>query len=179
MVFTQKPASHNEMGVSNFDWLKLWSAFSTEKQNLKELSREIYRAPPSNISTRSRRHRKKVELPKGPSSFTHIYHNDFVGRKPKKLKDDDVAICVYKYDNPESACGEGCLNVMTSTECIHGHWPCQDYCKNQDLKTKRTIGGGHEYNGLYFLNPNGSIACPTTVFSLEIHCRWVIHFYKF
>ena len=51
--------------------------------------------------------------------------------RPKKLKDDDVAICVYKYDNPESACGEGCLNVMTSTECIHGHWPCQDYCKNQ------------------------------------------------
>ncbi|XP_071939465.1 histone-lysine N-methyltransferase ASHH1-like isoform X2 [Coffea arabica] len=104
-----------------------------EKQNLKELFREIYRSPPSNTSTRSRRRHKKVELPEGLSSFTHIYHNDFVGRKPKKVKDDDVAICFCKCDpdNPESACGDGCLNVMTSTECIRGYCPCQDYCKNQ------------------------------------------------
>nr|XP_027119508.1 cytochrome P450 82A2-like [Coffea arabica] len=32
-----------------------------------------------------------------------------------------------------------------------------------DLKTKRTIGGGHEHNGLYFLNFNGPIACPAIV----------------
>ncbi|XP_071938651.1 histone-lysine N-methyltransferase ASHH1-like isoform X2 [Coffea arabica] len=104
-----------------------------EKQNLKELFREIYRSPPSNTSIRSRRRHKKVELPEGLSSFTHIYQNDFVGRKPKKVKDDDVAICFCKYDpnNPESACGDGCLNVMTSTECIRGYCPCQDYCKNQ------------------------------------------------
>ncbi|XP_071918386.1 retrovirus-related Pol polyprotein from transposon TNT 1-94 isoform X2 [Coffea arabica] len=41
----------------------------------------------------------------------------------------------------------------------------------QDLKTKRTIGGGYEHNGLYFLNFNGPIACPATVSPLEIHCR--------
>ncbi|XP_071938646.1 histone-lysine N-methyltransferase ASHH1 isoform X2 [Coffea arabica] len=77
--------------------------------------------------------RCEVKLPEGLPSFSHIYHNDFVGRKPKKMKDDDVAICFCKYDpnNPESACGEGCLNVMTSTECTPGHCPCQDHCKNQ------------------------------------------------
>lgn len=57
----------------------------------------------------------------------------FLPPRPKKLKDDDVAICVCKYDanNPESACGDRCLNVMTSTECIPGFCPCKDYCKNQ------------------------------------------------
>ncbi|KAL3507073.1 hypothetical protein ACH5RR_032455 [Cinchona calisaya] len=74
-----------------------------------------------------------VELPEGLPSFIHIYQNDFVGRKPKKLKDDDVAICLCKYDAnyPESACGDRCLNVMTSTECTRGYCPCEDFCMNQ------------------------------------------------
>ncbi|XP_071912963.1 uncharacterized protein [Coffea arabica] len=33
---------------------------------------------------------------------------------------------------------------------------------SSDLKTKRTIGGGREHNGLYFLYSNGPIACPAT-----------------
>ncbi|KAG5544386.1 hypothetical protein RHGRI_016964 [Rhododendron griersonianum] len=51
----------------------------------------------------------------------------------KKLKEEDIAICECKYDanDPDSACGERCLNVLTSTECTPGYCPCGDYCKNQ------------------------------------------------
>ncbi|KAF2284175.1 hypothetical protein GH714_019779 [Hevea brasiliensis] len=33
--------------------------------------------------------------------------------------------------DPESACGERCLNVLTSTECTPGYCPSGVYCKNQ------------------------------------------------
>lgn len=51
----------------------------------------------------------------------------------KKQKDEDIAICVCQYtaDDPESACGEQCLNVLTSTECTPGYCQCGEYCKNQ------------------------------------------------
>lgn len=51
----------------------------------------------------------------------------------KKQKDEDIAVCVCKYDasNPESACGERCLNLLTSTECTPGFCPCGVFCKNQ------------------------------------------------
>lgn len=50
-----------------------------------------------------------------------------------KQNDDDIAICECKYDAkyPDSACGERCLNVLTSTECVLGYCPCGEYCKNQ------------------------------------------------
>ncbi|CAI9116495.1 OLC1v1017657C1 [Oldenlandia corymbosa var. corymbosa] len=77
-----------------------------------------------------------VELPNGVPSYTHIDQNDFRGHKPKKLKDDDIAICNCKYNpnEPESACGERCLNVLTSTECTPGYCPCNDFCKNQKFQ---------------------------------------------
>lgn len=51
----------------------------------------------------------------------------------KKQKEEDIAICECEYDisQPESACGETCLNVLTSTECTPGFCPCGFYCKNQ------------------------------------------------
>lgn len=51
----------------------------------------------------------------------------------KKQKEEDIAICVCRYDanDPDSACGERCLNVLTSTECTPGFCPCDIYCKNQ------------------------------------------------
>ncbi|EXB81592.1 Histone-lysine N-methyltransferase ASHH1 [Morus notabilis] len=51
----------------------------------------------------------------------------------KKQKEEDIAICECKYDisQPESACGETCLNVLTSTECTPGFCLCGYYCKNQ------------------------------------------------
>lgn len=53
--------------------------------------------------------------------------------RPIKQNEDDIAVCECKYDAnyPDSACGERCLNVLTSTECIPGYCPCGDYCKNQ------------------------------------------------
>lgn len=50
-----------------------------------------------------------------------------------KLKEDDIAICECMYDgiNPESACGETCLNVLTSIECTAGYCPCGEHCRNQ------------------------------------------------
>ncbi|XP_020112065.1 histone-lysine N-methyltransferase ASHH1 isoform X1 [Ananas comosus] len=65
--------------------------------------------------------------------YKHIDRNEFCYRKHKKQKDEDIAICVCQYtaDYPESACGERCLNVLTSTECTPGYCQCGEYCKNQ------------------------------------------------
>ncbi|PON52640.1 AWS domain containing protein, partial [Parasponia andersonii] len=65
--------------------------------------------------------------------YIHIYQNDFSYRKHMKQKEEDVVICECKYDinHPDSACGESCLNVLTSTECTPGFCPCGHYCKNQ------------------------------------------------
>ncbi|CAK7346748.1 unnamed protein product [Dovyalis caffra] len=51
----------------------------------------------------------------------------------KKQKEEDIAICECKFNvnDPDSACGERCLNVLTSTECTPGYCPCGFYCKNQ------------------------------------------------
>nr|POE96254.1 histone-lysine n-methyltransferase ashh1 [Quercus suber] len=69
------------------------------------------------------------ELPE----YIHINQNDFSYRKHKKQKEEDIAICECKYNanDPDSACGERCLNVLTSTECTPNYCPCGVYCKNQ------------------------------------------------
>uniref|UniRef100_A0A5B6YSA9 Putative histone-lysine N-methyltransferase ASHH1-like isoform X2 n=1 Tax=Davidia involucrata TaxID=16924 RepID=A0A5B6YSA9_DAVIN len=74
-----------------------------------------------------------VQLPEGVPPFIHINQNEFSGRKHKKQKEEDISICECKYDanDPDCACGERCLNVLTSTECTPGYCPCSDYCKNQ------------------------------------------------
>lgn len=66
-------------------------------------------------------------------SYQHIYQNEFLSRKHKKQKEEDIAICVCRVDpnNLESSCGERCLNVLTSTECTPGYCPCGVFCKNQ------------------------------------------------
>ncbi|XP_021817352.1 uncharacterized protein LOC110759580 isoform X1 [Prunus avium] len=84
--------------------------------------------------------------------YIHIDQNEFSHRRHKTQKEEDIAICECKYDehDPESACGERCLNVLTSTECTPGYCPCGVYCKNQRFqkceyaKTKlfRTEGRG-------------------------------------
>ena len=50
-----------------------------------------------------------------------------------KQQEEDIAICECKYDanDPDSACGEACLNVLTSTECTPGYCRCGLFCKNQ------------------------------------------------
>lgn len=74
-----------------------------------------------------------VLLPEGVAPFIQINQNDSSGRKHIKHKEEDIPICECKYDanDPDSACGERCLNALTSTECIPGYCPCGDYCKNQ------------------------------------------------
>ncbi|KAM3300998.1 histone-lysine N-methyltransferase ASHH1-like [Capsicum chacoense] len=93
-----------------------------------------------------------VRLPEGVASFIHITRNEFFRRKRKKLKEDDIAICECKYDasDPESACGERCLNSLTNIECTPGYCKCGETCRNQIFqkceyaKTKlfRTEGRG-------------------------------------
>ncbi|ESQ27447.1 hypothetical protein EUTSA_v10018466mg [Eutrema salsugineum] len=72
------------------------------------------------------------ELPQ----YEHIYQNDFSYRKHKKQKEEDISICECKFDfgDPDSACGERCLNVITNTECTPGYCPCGVYCKNQKFQ---------------------------------------------
>ncbi|KAH9307977.1 hypothetical protein KI387_035888, partial [Taxus chinensis] len=69
----------------------------------------------------------------GPPYYKHIECNDFLHRGHKKQKEEDIPICVCKYrpDDPESMCGERCLNVLTYAECTPGHCPCGDHCKNK------------------------------------------------
>ncbi|GLU06976.1 hypothetical protein SLE2022_239590 [Rubroshorea leprosula] len=68
--------------------------------------------------------------------YEHIFQNEFSHRKHKKQKEEDIAICECKFDfsDPDSACGERCLNVLTSTECTAGYCPCGVYCKNQKFQ---------------------------------------------
>lgn len=65
--------------------------------------------------------------------YIQIHQNDFSYRKHKKQKEEDIAICECKHDinQPDSACGDSCLNVLTSTECTPGFCPSGFYCKNQ------------------------------------------------
>ncbi|XP_015886515.3 histone-lysine N-methyltransferase ASHH1 isoform X2 [Ziziphus jujuba] len=76
------------------------------------------------------------ELPQ----YVNISQNDFSYRKHRKQKEEDFAICECKYDinNPDSACGERCLNVLTSTECTPGFCPCGADCKNQKCQYAKT-----------------------------------------
>ncbi|XP_004306471.1 PREDICTED: histone-lysine N-methyltransferase ASHH1-like [Fragaria vesca subsp. vesca] len=70
--------------------------------------------------------------------YTHIHQNEFSYRRHKKQEEEDIVICECKYDekDPESACGERCLNVLTSTECTPGYCPCGVYCKNQRFQKR-------------------------------------------
>lgn len=72
------------------------------------------------------------ELPQ----YIHINQNDFFMRRHKKQKEEDIAICECRYDadDPDSACGDECLNVLTSTECTPDHCPCSIFCKNQKFQ---------------------------------------------
>ncbi|MCD7451991.1 hypothetical protein HAX54_014601 [Datura stramonium] len=115
---------------------------------------EFYELPSSRRSNQNQMHHRRayrttilVQLPEGVTPFTHITQNEFLGRKHKKLKEEEIAICEC---NTESACGEGCLNALTNTECTPGYCPCGETCINQRFqkceyaKTKlfRTEGRG-------------------------------------
>ncbi|KAG8082001.1 hypothetical protein GUJ93_ZPchr0014g47413 [Zizania palustris] len=68
-----------------------------------------------------------------PPPYIHIENNDFSHRRHKRQKEEDIAVCECQYNllDPDSACGEQCLNVLTSTECTPGYCRCGVYCKNQ------------------------------------------------
>ncbi|KAG9444205.1 hypothetical protein H6P81_015545 [Aristolochia fimbriata] len=74
----------------------------------------------------------------GPPPYIHIEQNEFLFRKHKKQKEEDIAVCECKYkpDSPASVCGEGCLNVLTSTECTPCYCPCGIYCRNQRFQNR-------------------------------------------
>ncbi|KMZ64367.1 Histone-lysine N-methyltransferase [Zostera marina] len=69
----------------------------------------------------------------GLPNYNHIDRNEFVHRRHKNQKEEEIIVCTCRYDPnaPESACGERCLNVLTSTECTPGYCPCDSHCKNQ------------------------------------------------
>jgi len=51
----------------------------------------------------------------------------------KRQKEEDIVVCECQYDilDPESPCGDRCLNFLTNTECTPGYCRCGVYCKNQ------------------------------------------------
>ncbi|XP_038989167.1 histone-lysine N-methyltransferase ASHH1 isoform X1 [Phoenix dactylifera] len=76
------------------------------------------------------------QLSDTPPPFKLIERNEFSYRKHIKQKEKDVNVCLCQYDvtDPDSACGERCLNVLTSTECTPGYCACDNYCKNQKFQ---------------------------------------------
>lgn len=68
-----------------------------------------------------------------PPPYIHIETNDFLHRRHKRQKEEDIAVCECQYNlmDPDSACGERCWNVSTNTECTPGYCRCGVYCKNQ------------------------------------------------
>jgi hypothetical protein len=66
-------------------------------------------------------------------SYIHIESNDFSYRRHKRQKEEDIVVCECQYDilDPESPCGDRCLNFLTNTECTPGYCRCGVYCKNQ------------------------------------------------
>lgn len=84
-------------------------------------------------ATKSIENQQQDQLTNDPPGYIHIERNDFLHRGHKKQKEEDIIICVCKYvpDDPESLCGERCLNLLTSTECTPEYCPCGDRCKNQ------------------------------------------------
>ncbi|XP_049414797.1 histone-lysine N-methyltransferase ASHH1-like [Solanum stenotomum] len=99
-----------------------------------------------------RRNIFQVQLPEGVTPFIHITQNEFIWRKHKKPREEDIAICECKYDasDPNSACVGRCLNLLTNIECTPGYCLCGDTCRIQRFekcefaKTKlfRTEGRG-------------------------------------
>ncbi|KAH0638295.1 hypothetical protein KY290_038336 [Solanum tuberosum] len=83
----------------------------------------------------------QVQLPEGVTPFVHITQNEFLGRKHKKLKEEDVAVCECKYgvNDPETACVERCLNVLTSIECTLGYYQSGENCRNQIYVEKNSF----------------------------------------
>ncbi|MCO5610217.1 hypothetical protein L7F22_064453 [Adiantum nelumboides] len=73
--------------------------------------------------------------------YAHIECNEFIHRGHKQLVDDDVPVCSCKLTkgDPESACGDRCLNFLTSNECTPGFCPCGEACKNQRFQQRRYI----------------------------------------
>ncbi|KAK9134422.1 hypothetical protein Syun_013752 [Stephania yunnanensis] len=73
------------------------------------------------------------QVDEGLPEYIHIEQNDFFSRKHKKQKEEDIATCECKFESsdPDSTCGERCLNVLTSTECTPEYCPCGIHCKNQ------------------------------------------------
>ncbi|KAG6547384.1 hypothetical protein Mapa_010832 [Marchantia paleacea] len=65
--------------------------------------------------------------------FVLIDHNEINHRKHKKQEESEITVCecVIEDDNPESACGDQCLNMMTCTECTPGYCPSDELCRNQ------------------------------------------------
>ncbi|GAB4861097.1 hypothetical protein Ancab_036255 [Ancistrocladus abbreviatus] len=74
----------------------------------------------------------------GPMEYIDINQNEFRYRKHKQQSEEDIAMCKCKYDDsdPDGACGERCLNVLTNTECTPGCCQCALYCKNQKFQRR-------------------------------------------
>ncbi|WMV36763.1 hypothetical protein MTR67_030148 [Solanum verrucosum] len=87
-----------------------------------------------------------VQLPEGVTPFMHITQNEFIWRKHKKPREEDIAISECKYDasDPNSACVGRCLNLLTNIECTPGYYPCGDTCRNQSIDDDKTRFGFQE-----------------------------------
>uniref|UniRef100_M1D932 Set domain protein n=1 Tax=Solanum tuberosum TaxID=4113 RepID=M1D932_SOLTU len=71
----------------------------------------------------------------------------------KKLKEEDVAVCECKYgvNDPETACVERCLNVLTSIECTLGYYQSGENCRNQPFVAPSFIQGP-KYTTIYIVD---------------------------
>lgn len=50
-----------------------------------------------------------------------------------------ICSCKVVKGDPESACGDCCLNFLTSNECSPGFCPCGEMCKNQRFQRRKYV----------------------------------------
>lgn len=95
----------------------------------------------------------------------------FTASRHKKQKEEDISICECKFDfgDPDSACGERCLNVITNTECTPGYCPCGVYCKNQVIRSKWLL-----WRFVIFLEARIGNSCRRSIELSELSvCYWM------
>jgi hypothetical protein len=87
--------------------------------------------------------RKIKKFPEKPSRYTTILKNVYVNRKPRKLSEDEIAVCncvpkpAAEGSNKLVGCTKDCVNRMLNIECTPDYCPCGDKCTNQQFQQRK------------------------------------------
>lgn len=84
----------------------------------------------------------KDVIPKSPKEpkeklYQPIKKNEYINRKPRKVKHDDIQRCNCSPVDGQPGCiDNSCINRALHIECIHGACTCGDHCMNQRFQKR-------------------------------------------